>query len=195
MSDTEINLSAKSEIITKAGIQQNILCRINAMVYKLVLFSDLNKKIPPKKSKISEMKNCFIEIRDTINELDECLSSYLLIDISVSMIAIMSNIYALALSEGNEFLRKHIKSFAFKSVSSALKMIISCFVNGLVHEESDKIFAVLDKVKAQDLNDIEFKELLLFRTLSRETKFGFTIGGFAPLRKSTLIPVIKIEFF
>jgi hypothetical protein len=74
-------------------------------------------------------------------------------------------------------------------------MIISCFVNGLVHEESDKIFAVLDKVKAQDLNDIEFKELLLFRTLSRETKFGFTIGGFAPLRKSTLIPVIKIEFF
>jgi hypothetical protein len=73
-------------------------------------------------------------------------------------------------------------------------MIISCFVNGLVHEESDKIFAVLDKVKAQDLNDIEYKELLLFRTISRETKFGFTIGGFAPLRKSTLIPVIKIEF-
>jgi hypothetical protein len=73
-------------------------------------------------------------------------------------------------------------------------MIISCFVNCLVHEESDQIFAVLDKVKAQDLNDIEYKELLLFRTISRETKFRFTIGGFAPLRKSTLIPVIKIEF-
>jgi hypothetical protein len=51
MSDTEINLSPKSEIITKAGIQQNILYRINAMVYKLILFSDLNKKIPSKKKK------------------------------------------------------------------------------------------------------------------------------------------------
>jgi hypothetical protein len=32
----------------------------------------------------------------------------------------------------------------------------------------------------------------MFKNISKETMFGFTIGGFSALRKTTLIPVKKI---
>ena len=69
------------------------------------------------------------------------------------------------------------------------KLVISCFVNGLVYDESDKIMATLDNINAHDINDYQYRELLLFKSISRESNFGFSIGGFAPLRKTTLIQV------
>ena len=80
--------------------------------------------------------------------------------------------------------------FALRSITSTVKLIINCFINGLVHEESDRIYAVLDKFNAKDVDNYEYKNLVLFKNSFREMRFGFTIGGFASLRKTTLVPVI-----
>ena len=76
------------------------------------------------------------------------------------------------------------------STSSSIKLVISCLINGLVHEESEDIYAVLDNMNVEDMDERNYKKWLIFKNISREIKFGFTIGGFAPLRKTTLIPVL-----
>ncbi len=73
--------------------------------------------------------------------------------------------------------------------SKVQKLIINCYINGLVYEESDRIYTVLNQFKNRDLNNVEYKEWLLFKNVSKDQNFGFTVGGFAPLRKTTLIPV------
>jgi len=101
----------------------------------------------------------------------------------------MLQIYALA--QNNAILREYATLFAFGSCSEILKLIISCSINGMVYDETERIYAVLDKINAYDFDEEEYKESIIFKTISRETKFGFTIGGFAPLRKTTLLSVIN----
>jgi hypothetical protein len=99
-----------------------------------------------------------------------------------------------AMAENNPILRKYATLFAFGTTTEILRLIISCLINGLVHEENDKIHAVLDNINPKDINEDEYKELVTFKSMSRETKFGFTIGGFAPLKKITLLSVIHNIF-
>ncbi len=139
---------------------------------------------------MKESKSLFIRIRDKINELDQSLSWILIIDITTTMIAIMFNIYSIAITGSFKEIKEHSKTFAFKSITSTMKLIISCFINGLVHEESDRIYAVLDQLNGENLNEKEYKEWIMFKNASKEMNFGFTIGGFAALRKTTLIPVM-----
>ena len=82
-----------------------------------------------------------------------------------------------------------MNSFVYRGFVGVFKLVANCYLNGLVPEESERINVVLDKINAIDLTDSEYKELILFKNISREAKFGFTIGGYASLRKSTLIPV------
>ena len=79
------------------------------------------------------------------------------------------------------------------SVSYATQLIISCFICGSVGDRITKLNAVLDNVDENDLSDKAYKEWLMFATVMRNTRtFGFTIGGFAVLNKSTLIAVNTI---
>jgi hypothetical protein len=59
----------------------------------------------------------------------------------------------------------------------------------LVHEESKRIYSVLDNFNTRDLDEVQYKEWLMFKNILKDIKIGFTIGGFAALRKATLIPV------
>jgi hypothetical protein len=152
---------------------------------KLNLKSDIYSNF----DRLKELKNLFIEIRNTINRLDKSLSLIITIDLIETMVGLMINIYALTVSEQNINLKQYTNTFAFKSITVIIKWILNCYINGLLHEESDEIYAVLDHFNSSDLFDKEYKELLLFKTVSREKMFGFTIGGFAALRKTTLISV------
>ena len=78
------------------------------------------------------------------------------------------------------------------AMTSTVKLVITCLVNGLVHDESEAIHKVLDRMSAKCLNDYDYKELVLMKTISRGQSFGFTVGGFGQLRKSTLIQVCVI---
>jgi hypothetical protein len=105
------------------------------------------------------------------------------------MFAIMINIYAIAMYSDNEIMKQQWNTYAFKSITSVLKLIISCYINGLVHEESERIYSVLDNFNTRDLDEVQYKEWLMFKNILKDAKIGFTIGGFAALRKTTLIPV------
>ncbi len=137
---------------------------------------------------MSLIRNFLVEFRNKIVALDHSLSHLIMIDISVSMCSIMLQIHLMA--ENNPFLAQFATLFAFKTITEISKLVISCLINGLVHEENDKIYAILDNINSKDINENEYKEVLLFKTMSRETKFGFTIGGFAPLKKTTLLSVV-----
>jgi hypothetical protein len=100
-----------------------------------------------------------------------------------------------AMAENNPILGQYATLFAFGTTTEILKLIISCLINGLVYEENDKLYAVLDNINPKDIDEDEYKELLLFKIMSRETKFGFTIGGFAPLKKTTLLSVNQKSLF
>jgi len=99
------------------------------------------------------------------------------------------------IADNNPILSHYSSGFALGTVSEIFKLIISCFTNGLVYEQNDKIYAVLDNINPKDIDEDEYKEVLMFKTMSRETKFGFTIGGFAPLKKTTLLSVKEIFLF
>jgi len=101
-----------------------------------------------------------------------------------------------AMTVNNPILRQCATHFAFGTTTEIWKLIISCLINGLVHEENNKIliYALLDNISPKDIDEDEYKELLTFKSMSRETKFGFTIGGFAPLKKTTLLSVIQNIF-
>jgi len=138
---------------------------------------------------LTRIKNSFIKIRDTINGLDNSLSWILILDITETMVAVMINIYAIAMHSNNEIMKQHSNNYAFRSITSVLKLIISCYINGLVHEESERIYSVLDNFNTRDLDEVQYKEWLMFKNILKDIKIGFTIGGFAALRKTTLIPV------
>jgi hypothetical protein len=89
----------------------------------------------------------------------------------------------------NEIMKQHLNNYAFRSITSVLKLIISCYINGLVHDESERINSVLDNFNTRDLDEVQYKEWIMFKNILKDTRIGFTIGGFAALRKTTLIPV------
>ncbi len=149
----------------------------------------MNKKFYQRFDSLTRIKNSFIEIRDKINGLDNSLSWILILDITETMFAVMINIYAIAMYSNNEIMKERSNTYAFKSITSFLKLIMSCYINGMVHEESERIYSVLDNFNTRDLDDVQYKEWLMFKNILKDTRIGFTIGGFAALRKTTLIPV------
>ena len=101
----------------------------------------------------------------------------------------MLSIWSYALVTEHKNIQRLTNQFLIDTITMTAKLIISCFINGLVYDESDKIMATLDNINAHHINDYQYRELLLFKSISRESNFGFSIGGFAPLRKTTLIQV------
>ena len=139
--------------------------------------------------RIKDLKDSYLKVREYITELDESLSYVMIVDIIQTIFQIMLSIWAFALATTHPSLQKLSNQFVFNAISSTFKLLITCSVNGLVYEESDAIHRVLDRISADSLNEMDYKELVLLKSISMEQNIGFTVGGFAPLRKCTLIQV------
>ena len=135
-------------------------------------------------------KKLFVRIRDTINELDSYLSFPMIMKTIHTILMIMFSIYYLAniekfVNELNDI--SYIMRFTLFCI--LFELIISCLICGSVEEKSEKIFRVLDDMNVNDMSDYEYKQWIIFKSISLKTRFGFTIGGIARLNKSTLISV------
>ncbi len=148
-----------------------------------------------KTTQLTELKNSFIKMKNNIITLDESIAWVLIIDITETMVGIMLNIWMISISNDSPIIKSRLEGLAFITITSSIKLVVSCFINGLVHEESERICSVLDNSNAEDFDANEYKEWLMFKNISKEKMFGFTIGGFAPLRKTTLIPVKKFYYY
>jgi hypothetical protein len=149
-------------------------------------------KIISKTIQLTESKSFFIIIKNSIIALDHSITWVLIIDITETMVLITLSIWTISLSNDFPIIKSHLEGFAFNTITSSVKLVISCSINGLVHEESERIYSVLDNFNSGDFDANEYKDFLMFKNISKETIFRFSIGGFAALRKKTLVPVKKI---
>ena len=74
-------------------------------------------------------------------------------------------------------------------ISIIFEFITSCLICGSVEEMSDKVFKAMNDMNVNDMSDYEYKQWIIFNNIDLKSRFGFTIGGFARLNKSTLISV------
>ena len=135
------------------------------------------------------MKIMFVKMRKCMNKIDRQLSIISIMNYLHNLLTIFLLIYiGTQLSQYPD-----IVGFTYMYIagtaSGVTELVISCLVCGSLHERADKLYAVLDKIDSNCLSQIECKEWLMFKAMDRNTSFGFTIGGFAPLRKTTLISV------
>lgn len=69
------------------------------------------------------------------------------------------------------------------------QLILNCFINGMLIEEIRNLKCDLDNINI-NVNDHQlYKSLIAFKMSIRNIKSGFTIGGFAPFNKLTLLQV------
>ena len=84
--------------------------------------------------------------------------------------------------------------YLMNTIESTLRLTNSCLINGLVYDETDQLLLALEDISESQLNsdDKLFKELMALRTLNWNLPNGFTIGGLMPLKRTTLLSVVKI---
>ncbi len=127
---------------------------------------------------------------ETISELDSRLSYVLILNTVMTVYNAMFNIYLISLFKKYPEIQDYVLDVMFTTFFITIQLIISCFICGSVESKSVKIYEVLDDYNAKHLSDTEYKQLVLFKSISQKTTFGFTVGGFACLKKTTLIHVI-----
>jgi hypothetical protein len=65
----------------------------------------------------------------------------------------------------------------------------------MVHEEADKLLSCLDDISISTSTRSTFKEVIIFMSMSRSLKFGFSIAGVMLFKKTALTSVRKLFHF
>ena len=122
-------------------------------------------------------------------ELDNRLSLAMVIDISIAIVLLMISIWAIVLSLSHEPIRRLANVFLIQALMASAKLLILFIGNGLVHSQSQQILTTLDNIRAYSLTDEEYRELVLFKTMSRQDSIGFTVAGLGALKADTILSV------
>jgi len=144
---------------------------------------------------IYSVRHSFVEMRTTINGLDETFSFIHLLNVIFEMFSILTQIYILIIYGNYEFINKFSGTLLFSSVSNGLKLIGNCLIHGMVHEEADKLLSCLDDISISTSTRSTFKEVIIFMSMSRSLKFGFSIAGVMLFKKTALTSVRKLFHF
>ena len=128
-------------------------------------------------------------MRDTFERLNSDLNLTLIAINLLVMFTILSNIYQLTIIRSVEQFDFLAKILIYSTTVVVLQLVFSCIICGSVHKKSDKISDVLDRIKTCLLSDSQYRDWLSFKNICHNKSFGFTIGGFAALKKTTLIAV------
>lgn len=79
------------------------------------------------------------------------------------------------------------------SIEVSILLILNCLINGKILEETSKLICVLDNFTINVNNTQLYQSLISLRTSINKMKCGFTIGGFAPWSKLTLLQVKNVN--
>lgn len=74
-------------------------------------------------------------------------------------------------------------------ISFMMLIILNCFINGKVMEETSKLFCDLDNININLNNNELYRSFIFLKTSINKIKCGFSIGGFASWNKLTLLQV------
>jgi len=110
----------------------------------------------------------------------------------LSIYGIMLQIYITIVDLRDKELNSLSVLLILNFVMIIIKTIANFLIHGLVYEETAKFFSSLEDldISTRIKDENEFKEYLCFKTQNNDSKLGFTIAGFVPYKKSTLLSVI-----
>ena len=138
---------------------------------------------------IKSIKLEYIEIRRDVTTIDSCLSFMIAFRILSSIYIQMVNAYDLSLISIEPNMKNLIEFNSFSTITSIAELVLMCFICGSLHSKSSEVNRVLDDFSPNILSDNECNQWLVLKNVCNNSEFGFTIGGFANLEKTTLIPV------
>ena len=125
-------------------------------------------------------------------DLDSRVSHISTIKMFMAIFSIIINVYATNIMKSVPQMVNFAKLLHFATYATLTDMIVSFWICGQTHQKSDEIHELLDELSANSLSDYEYNEWLKFKIIDRKTRIGFTIGGFAPMKFTSLLAVIGI---
>ena len=138
---------------------------------------------------LNEFDNYILINYKIINKIDNFLAfGFITITFEVILIVMTTVYYSLYAGKLNflDGLIAYDMVLLFQQLS---QLILNCFINGKLYDESMKLLNDLDNININVNDDQLFKTLIKFKTSVQRTKCGFTIGRFAPLNNLTLLQV------
>ena len=143
---------------------------------------------------VTQAKKLILINYKIINKIDDILSCAFITSVVAVILNIMSLVYFCIYHKFNYF--NEILAFDFVyQILHLIQLVLNCFINGKVNEETLKLLGDLDYINIDVLDDQLFKTLIQFKTSVVEAKCGFTIAGFAPWNKFTLLQVKKLIIY
>ena len=139
---------------------------------------------------ISNIRKSYIEARNCMRDLDNSLYWINIVESVTSITVIMLNIYIITVGIQIAIIKQFIFGYITALISFTLKMIINCFLHGLVYEENENLFIALDELDISHNKLEDNIKALYFKIQTIDAKFGLTITGTIAYRKSTLVSVI-----
>ena len=128
-------------------------------------------------------------IREVLVDFDSRLSHILTMKLALIIYSVIINVYAVSLIQSVPQMVFFARLLFFSTISGTLETILSFWICGQTHRKSDEIHALLDELSANSLSDYEYNEWLMFKSIDRKTRIGFTIGGFVPMKCTSLLAV------
>ncbi len=138
---------------------------------------------------ILNLRKSYIEARNSMTELDSSLHIFNFIDCVNSITGLMLDIYVITVGTQFQLFKEISADFMLQSVLNAVRLIINCLIHGLVYDENESLYFSFDELDISYKNLDENKEVLYFKSQTIHSKFGFTIAGTIPFKRSTLLSV------
>ena len=147
-----------------------------------------------KHNDLIQAKNFMSTKYKNMNKIDEFLSFGFLTSAIGIVLNIMASVYIGLFAYKLNLIKKMFAITLVFQVQQLIQLILNCFINGNVYEETIKLLSHLDNININANDDQFCKALILLRTSINKTKCGFTIGGFAPWNKLTLLQVTLLSY-
>ena len=129
-----------------------------------------------------------------INKIDDYLSFGFITSFVGVILSMMSSVYLGIFGHKLNFLHEILTFDVIYQILQLIQLILNCFINGKVNEETVKLLSHLDNININVFDDKLFKTYILFKTSIVETKSGFTIARFANWNNLTLLQVNYFHF-
>ena len=124
-----------------------------------------------------------------INKIDKFLAfSFITLAVGIMLNIMSSVLFGFFIHKFNLMNELLVFNLVFQ-LQQLIQLILNCFINGKVYEETTKLLNDLDNLNINVNDDLIVRSLILFRTTINKNKCGFTIGGFAPWNNLTLLQV------
>ncbi|CAG2173114.1 unnamed protein product [Oppiella nova] len=129
-------------------------------------------------------RKVFNNINDTITELDSSFYLYMIniLECMSTIVNIMVYIYIASV-------RKHSPELELilSIIYPAIKIVAHCMIHGMTQTSAQTFFKQLDKIDVVEMSEPQHRHYLSLKLQSVNTYMGFTIAGFIPYNRSTLL--------